>query len=133
VSGESFAEKKRRLTSDIARQRGELATAYRGLSKPIQYGEQGLRAFGFLRSNAWLFSILPAAFSVTTSVLAIIRHFTGGKAEPIRKGWFKRGAESRSKREAKREAEGLFGHFKKWGGHGWKAFNLYRRVRKYFP
>ncbi len=51
------------------------------MAKPILYTEYGLRGFGFLRQNPWILTVVPAAFSTTTSVLTIIRALTG-KSEP---------------------------------------------------
>ena len=50
---EDFSERRGLLSAEIARQRGELAEAYRNLEKPIHYAEYGLRGFGFLRKNPW--------------------------------------------------------------------------------
>jgi hypothetical protein len=132
ANGESLAEKQRRLSADIARQRGQLAAAYRDIAKPILYTEYGLRGFGFLRQNPWILTIVPAGLSTTTSIIAIIRTFTGGKASPRKAKWFGREAEKETERAAKREAKGLAGHFVKWGGRGWKLFRLYKKARKFF-
>jgi hypothetical protein len=129
AEGESLAEKQRRLAADIARQRGELATAYRDIAKPILYTEYGLRGFGFLRQNPWVLTIVPATFSTTTTLIGLIRMLTSPKAAPRKAKWFGRAEE----KEAKRESKGIAGHVMKWGGHGWRIFKIYRRVRKYFP
>lgn len=130
---ESLGEKQRRLAADIARQRTQLAGAYRDIAKPILYTEYGLRGMGFLRSNPWILTIIPASLSTTTSVLAIVRAFTTGKPAPKKARWFARAAERDVEQEAKREKKTLLNHALKWSGHGWKAFKIYRRVRKYFP
>ena len=130
---ESFSEKQRRLAADIERQRGQLATAYRDIAKPILYTEYGLRGFGFLRQNPWILTIVPASLSTTTSLIAIVRNFIPGKTVPRKFKWFGRESAKETEREAKRETKGLASHAVKWAGHGLKAFKLYRRVRKYFP
>ncbi len=132
ADGESSAEKRRRLAADIERQRGQLATAYRDIAKPILYTEYGLRGMGFLRQNPWILTIVPAASSTTTSVVGLIRNLQGFKSKPAPTGWFKRG-ERDAERKAERKAKGVAGHLATWGGRGWKLFKTYRRVRKYFP
>ncbi len=129
---ESLAEKQRRLAADIARQRTQIAAAYRDIAKPVLYTEYGLRGMGFLRQNPWILTVIPASLSTTTSVLAIIRALTGGKAAPKKAKRFGR-AEREVERDAKREKKSVGSHLLKWGGHGWKAFRIYRRIRKYFP
>jgi hypothetical protein len=131
-NGETLAEKQRRLAADIARQRGQLAAAYRDLAKPILYTEYGLRGFGFLRQNPWILTIVPAAFSTTTSVLALVRTLTA-KPAPKKLKWFGREAARETEREARRVKKTLTDHAMTWGGRGWKLFKLYKRVRKYFP
>ncbi len=129
---ESLADKQRRLSADIARQRTQLAAAYRGIAKPVLYTEYGLRGTGFLRQNPWILTVIPASLSVTTSVIALVRNFTSGKSAPKKPGWLGR-AERDAEREEKRGKKNFTNHLLKWGGHGWKAFRLYRRFRKYLP
>ena len=126
--GETLAEKQHRLAADIARQRGQLADAYRDIAKPILYTEYALRGFGFLRQNPWVLTIGPATFSIVSTVIGLIRN-KPAKSDRRKSKWFAREEE----REAGRETKGLMGHAMKWGGHGWKIFRLYRRFRKYLP
>ena len=136
ADNETLAEKQRRLAGDIARQRTQLAGAYRDIAKPILYTEYGLRGMGFLRSNPWILTIIPASLSTTTSVLAIIRAFTTGKALPKKAKWFGgagRDAEREVERDVKRGKKTIAENLIKWGRHGVKAFSIYRRVRKFFP
>ena len=133
---ETLAEKQRRLAGDIARQRTQLAGAYRDIAKPILYTEYGLRGMGFLRSNPWILTIIPASLSTTTSVLAIIRAFTSGKPLPKKAKWFgsaERDAEREAERDVKRGKKTIADKLLKWSGHGWRLFRIYRRVRKYLP
>ena len=127
--GESLAEKQRRLAADIARQRGQLAAAYRDLAKPILYTEYGLRGFGFLRQNPWVLTIVPAAFSTTTAVVSLVRNLKTPKTVPRKFKWFGREAE----KEARRESKGIASHFFKWGGRGWRIFRLVHKIRKFLP
>ena len=132
VENETLAEKQRRLAADIARQRTQLAAAYRDIAKPILYTEYGLRGVGFLRQNPWILTIVPASLSTTTSLIAIIRNFIPTKDAPEKAKWFGR-AEREAERDVKRDKKTIANKLMKWGGHGWKAFRIYRRVRKYFP
>ena len=125
---ESLADKQRRLAADIARQRSQFAQAYRDIERPVHYGEQALRGLGFIRQNAWIFTAVPATLSITTTIINLLRN-KPAKASSKRGKWFARDAE----REVRRESKSLAGHFLKWGGHGWRLFRLYRRVRKFFP
>ncbi len=130
---ESLAHKQARLAGEIARQRDALAGAYRDIAKPILYTEYGLRGFGFLRQNPWILTIVPATFSTTTTLLTLIRMLRAPKAPAPRKfKWFGRDAEKETERAVKRETKGIAGHLMKWGGHGWKAFRLYNKARKFF-
>jgi hypothetical protein len=117
---ETFAQRRSHLAAQISRQRGELAEAYRNLEKPIHYAEYGLRGFGFLRKNPWVFVAVPAVFKVASTLIGLKTKKSPKPApkqrqsvEPPPKGWKK--------------------HAVTWGGHGWKLFQLYRRVRHYFP
>jgi hypothetical protein len=132
AENESPSQKRARLTAEIARQRGQLATAYRDIAKPVLYTEYGLRGMGFLRQNPWILTIIPAGLSSTTSALAIFRYFLPGKTEPKKEHWFGR-AKREVEREGKRAKKTFKDHALTWGGHGWKAFRLYRRFRKFLP
>lgn len=129
---ESVSERQRRLSADIARQRTQLAAAYRDIAKPILYTEYGLRGMGFLKQNPWILSVVPASLSTTTSLIALVRLFVPGKAAPKKAKWFGR-AEREVERDAKREKKSVLDHALKWSGHGWRAFSIYRRIRKYLP
>ncbi len=129
---ETLAEKQRRLAADIARQRTQLAGAYRDIAKPILYTEYGLRGMGFLRSNPWILTIVPAGLSTTTSLIAIIRNFIPAKYAPKKAKWFNQ-ATREAKRDVKREGKSVTDHLLHWGGHGWKAYKIYRHFRKFLP
>jgi hypothetical protein len=123
ASGESMDQRRAHLAAAIARQRGELADAYRNLHKPIEIGESGLRAFGFIRQNSWIFVAVPAALKVITFFVGL----RGGGKPPA--------PEPRQHQRLDRESarpKSFAGHALKWGGHGWKLFKIYRRVRHYF-
>ena len=140
AGNETLAEKQRRLAADIARQRSQLAGAYRDIAKPILYTEYGLRGMGFLRSNPWILTIIPASLSTTTSLLAIVKTLMGGKSAPKKSKGFgstartaEREVESDAARDIRRGKKTLGQHLLHWGGHGWKAYRIYRRVRKFLP
>jgi hypothetical protein len=118
---ESIHERRTRLALEIARQRRELGQSFSNLEKPIHYAEYGLRGFGFLRKNAWIFTAVPAVFSIGSTLIGL-RKLT--KSEPR--------LSRREMRKIDRTPKGLLGHALKWGGHGWKLFRLYRRVRPFF-
>jgi hypothetical protein len=115
---EKFAERRGLLAAQIARQRTELAEAYRNIERPIRYADYGLRGVGFLRSNPWIFLAVPAVLS-TVSTLLGLRPKKSSKPLPVEhpsgeerpKGWTK--------------------HVVTWGGHGWRLYKLYRRLRPY--
>jgi len=113
-----FAERRRHLIAEIARQRGELAEAYRNLEKPIHYAEYGLRGVGFLRNNPWIFLALPAVASTASTVFGL------RKKKPPTPAPVERHSETRPK--------GWTGHVMALGGHGWRLYKLYRRIRPYF-
>ena len=117
-SSESLAERRALLTAQIALQRGALAEAYRNLAKPIQYGENAMRGFGFLRENSWVFVAVPAVFSVASSLLGL------RKKKPAKPSL-------RQRQEMEGRPKGFVGHAVRWGGHGWRLFRLYRRLRHF--
>jgi hypothetical protein len=122
--GESMDQRRAHLAAEIARQRGELAEAYRNLAKPIQYTEYGLRGFGFLRANPWVLTLVPALVTVTSSVIGVVRNKPAKPAPRLR---------HKLEREAGREAKGVVQHLAKWGGRGWILFKFYRGVRRFLP
>ena len=112
------------LIAQIARQRGELVDAYRNLAKPLEYTESGMRGFAFLRSNPWVLTIVPAAFTITSSIISVVRNKPPKVSPRPRK---------ELERDVERERKGFAHHAAKWGGRGWRLFKLYRRVRKFLP
>jgi hypothetical protein len=118
--GDSLDDRRRHLIAEIARQRTEFAQAYHNLHKPIEIGESGLRAFGFIRQNSWVFVAVPAALKVITFFVGLRGSSKPAKPAP-------------REREAKERPRSMVGHAVKWGGHGVRLFKIYRRVRHYFP
>ncbi len=119
VPGENFAERRGLLAAQIARQRGELAEAYRNLEKPIHYAEYGLRGFGFLRKNPWVLVAVPAVFSMASTFFGL-RKKKSSKPEPV------------EPQSAGNRPRGWKKHVVTWGGHGWRLYKLYRRLRPHF-
>ena len=117
---ENFAERRGILAAQIARQRGELAEAYRNLEKPIHYAEYGMRGFGFLRQNPWIFAAVPAVISVASTLFGLRNKKSSQPKASLRERFVDR-------------PKGFGKHVVKLGQHGWKLFQLYRRVRTYFP
>ncbi len=120
---ESIAERRVRLAGQIARQRAELAQAYQNLEKPIHYAEVGMRGVGFLRQNSWVLAVLPAAFSIGSSLWSLRKTSKEPKLTPRQKHILE---------AAEEKPKGLLGHALHYGGHGWKLFKLYRRLRPFF-
>jgi hypothetical protein len=117
---EDLAERRGLLVAQIARQRGELAEAYRNLEKPIHYAEYGMRGFGFLRKNPWVIVAAPAVFSMASTLFGL--------------GKKKSSAPSPSQTQGvENEPKGWKKHVVTWGGHGWRLYKLYRRIRTYLP
>jgi hypothetical protein len=116
---ENFAERRGLLAAQIARQRGELAEAYRNLEKPIHYAEYGMRGFGFLRKNPWVVVAVPAVFSAAATLLGL-RKKKSSRPPPVQR------------QNIENEPKGWKKHVVTWGGHGWRLYKLYRRLRPYF-
>lgn len=118
---EDFATRRRELTAQIARQRSEFSEAYARLEQPIRYTDYGLRGFGFLRSNPWIFAAAPAAVS-------IVKILWGGaqkKKQPS--------SEPSSRQAQGPKLTGLRKIAATWAGHGWRLYQLYRQIRSYLP
>ncbi|HEV3272627.1 MAG TPA: hypothetical protein VGZ93_10645 [Candidatus Methylacidiphilales bacterium] len=118
---EDFAKRREFLAAQIARQRGELAEAYRNLERPLHYAEYGLRGFGFLRKNPWIFVAAPAAVKVAATFFGVAKKKLAGAGAEERRG------------VGGRARKGIGKHLATWGGHGWRLYKLYRRARSYFP
>jgi hypothetical protein len=117
-----MAERRRHLIAQIARQRGELAQAYRNLEAPLHYAEYGLRGFGFLRKNPWVLTVIPAAMSITSTVVGLVRNKPAKVAPRQRQSL---------RHDLEKESKGWKKHAVTWGKRGWKVFKLYRRFRHY--
>ena len=127
---ESIAQRRARLAADIARQRSEFAVAYRNLHKPIEMGESGLRVLGFMRQNAWIFNAVSTSISTVTFLFGVKEMVTGKSAA--------KAAAAKERKALEREAErkksrSLVDHALHWGGHGWRVYKIYNRVKKYLP
>jgi hypothetical protein len=117
---ENFAERRGLLAAQIARQRGELAEAYRNLEKPIHYAEYGMRGFGFLRKNPWVFVAVPAVFNLTSTLLGLKKK-KSLKPAPSRR------------QSLENKPGGWKKHVVTLGQNGWRLYQLYRRIRTYLP
>jgi len=113
-----FATRREQLAMEIARQRGELAQAYRNLEKPIHYAEFGMRGFGFIRQNPWIFAAAPALVSILSSLFGLRK---------------KKSSKSAPSQEQNIHAEKPKGRIKVWTGRAWELYQLYRRVRSFLP
>ena len=88
------------LIAQIESQRMELNQAYRQLEKPIHYGEQALKGFGFLRRNPWIAMAAPGVTSLLFSGLSGLLMRRGKPAEG-RAGQPRSGKSSRPSRPRK--------------------------------
>ena len=110
----SFEERRQQLSLTIARQRTELAEAYLKLEKPIRYTEYGMRGFGFVRQNPWIFAAVPATFSIVSNI------FGFGK---------KKSKSGDSQSQVARKGSSIPNRLKTVAGYGWQLYQLYRRIR----
>ena len=126
---ESMDQRRARLAADIARQRGDLTTAYRNLHKPIEMGESGLRVLGFMRQNAWMFSAVSSSISAVTFLFGV-RDMISGKSSKAAIAKERKAVERDLERK---KSKSLVDHALHWGGHGWRVYKIYNRVKKYLP
>jgi hypothetical protein len=120
-------QRRQTLIAQIESQRMELTQAYRQLEKPIQYGEQALKGFGFLRRNPWIAMAAPGVTGLLFSGLGALmrRGKPASKAAPISRENI---IEALKAEEAKTRKP-----VRKWIGYAIKAFQLYRRYRPLLP
>jgi hypothetical protein len=130
---ESLDQRRAHLIAEIARQRGELAVSYKNIAKPIQYFEYGMRGFGLLRQNPWIFSVVPAAVTITTALVGAVR--TPKPAAEPKLSMLEKITRSRAARKAEKietkAQKSLLGHAMHWGGRGLKFYRVYKKVRKF--
>jgi len=129
-TSESMAQRRARLTHEISRQRADLATAYRNLHKPIEMGESGLRVLGFMRQNAWIFTAVPASINIVTFLFGVKEMVLGKSAAKAAAAKERKALEREVERKKSRS---LVDHALHWGGHGWRVYKIYNRVKKYIP
>ncbi len=115
------------LIAQIESQRLELAQAYHQLEKPIQYGEQALKGFGFLRRNPWIAMAAPGVTSLLFSGVGLLlrRGKPTAKEEPVSR---EKIIEALRHEESKAKKP-----MRKYLGYAFKAFQLYRRFRPLIP
>ncbi len=118
---DAFAERRAALAADIALQRGELARAYQNLEKPIRYTEYGMRGFGFIRANPWIFVAVPAVMNIVSMVFGLGKSRTP-KASPVQQQQVRGSKLQRVQQGASKMIR-----------FGVELFKLYRRIRSYIP
>jgi len=131
---EDFIMRRNKLAGEIARQRGELADAYRQLEKPIRYTEYGMKGFGFIRQNQWILTVAPAMLGSLPSIFNLVSSAVG---------WKKKKKVAPVQPEIRAVEKESTGTLKKMSRvsqavmtgmeHGVRAYNLYRRVRSLIP
>ena len=114
---DDFTMRRDQLAVEIARQRRELAQAYVHLEKPIRYTEYGMRGFGFIRNNPWIFAAAPA-------LLSVVKIAFGGK---------KKKSSKPSSKQEQTQVEKNKRPLQLWMNRGWQLYQLYRRVRTFIP
>ncbi len=114
---DDFTTRREQLAAQIDRHRVELGEAYLRLEKPIRYAEYGMRGFGFIRSNPWIFAAVPAFFSVVRTVF-------GGKKKKSSK--FQPGQEQKP-------TDKVLTSLQLWMNRAWQVYQLYRRARTFIP
>jgi hypothetical protein len=124
---ESLAEHRRHLSEEIFRQRAELAQAFRGIAKPLQYTQTAIVGLQALRKNAWLIALGPTAVSLAFSF------FGWKKAErPSLLGRLARRRPRQSQEQTELD-EKAKKPLARWIARGWALFKIYRRLRPFFP
>jgi hypothetical protein len=123
----SLFQRRQVLVAQIESQRLELAQAYRQLEKPIHYGEQALKGFGFLRRNPWIAMAAPGITSLLFSGVGLLlrRGKPSVKEAPVTR---ERIIEALKAEEARTKKP-----LRKWFGYAIKAFQLYRKFRPLIP
>ena len=123
-SKESLADRRKELAEKAGRERAELGLAYQNLAKPFAYTQKAVVGIKALQKNAWLVGLAP-------SVVGLVFSFLGYE----KKGKGKRfGSKTRLTKDD--EAAAIVANKKplqRWLGRGWALFQLYRRVRPFFP
>lgn len=126
-SGHELFLRRQTLIAQIESQRMELTQAYRQLEKPIHYGEQALKGFGFLRRNPWIAMAAPSAVGLLFS----------GAGALLRRGKPKPKIEAADREEIiaslRADEAKVKRPMRKVIGYAIKAFQLYRRFRPLFP
>jgi hypothetical protein len=126
---DNYESRRRHLAEEIDRQRGALGRAYHHLAQPLHYVETGMKGFGFLRRNQWIFLAAPTVFSLGSSLFGLFRS-RGKKVEaPVRRAPAKIvEAEVELPKGKLGKARRLF---RTGLGYAMEAFQLYRRIRPY--
>ena len=121
-------QRRQLLVAQIESQRMELTQAYRQLEKPIHYGEQALKGFGFLRRNPWIAMAAPGVTSLLFSGVGLLLRRgkpSAAKAEPISRQSI---IEALKAEETKTKTP-----IRKYLGYAIKAFQFYRKYRPLIP
>ena len=125
-----LSERRKYLSEKIARERIDLAVAYRGLIKPFQIVDKGIVGINLLRKNTWLLALAPSAVGLLFSFFGLEKKKKPGLLGRLR------GKAARSTDLDEERAE-IVAKAKKpisrWGRRAWAAFQMYRKVRPFFP
>ena len=122
-------QRRQKLVAQIESQRLELTQAYRQLEKPIQYGEQALKGFGFLRRNPWVAMAAPGVTSLLFSGVGLL--LNRGKKAPEKVPVTREQIIAALKAEEAKVTKSR--PVRQWLGYALKAFQLYRKFRPLLP
>jgi hypothetical protein len=131
LSKASLATRRENISRQIARQRTELAEAYRDLGRPLRYTQTAVKGVQMLKENAWLLTLVPTVVGLASTLFGL-------KKKTAKKWpkWLPLG-KRRTKAELEEEGEKISRRTRpllaRLLGHGISAFKVYRRVRPYIP
>ncbi len=126
---ENRLDRRRRLMEQAHQQRIELGHAFQGLAKPLQYTQTTIVGLQALKQYAWLIALAPTTVKLGFSLF-------GWKKNEQAKGvlnLFRKGGKKEAEKAAEREATLAKKGLSRYLHHGWSLFQLYRKVRPFFP
>lgn len=132
----SLAERRQELSQKIARERQELGRAYNDLATPFHYTDTALAGVRVVRKNGWLIALAPSVVSLAFSFFGWEK-----KSKPSLFGLLKSkitgkpmAAASALTEAKKAEAVArLKKPLHRVAGHAWSLFQIYRKIRPFFP
>jgi hypothetical protein len=134
LSKAGLATRREHLAKLMARQRADLAEAYRDLGRPLKYTQVGIKGLQAVKENAWIIGVAPTVVGLLFTLFGL------KKADKTRSKWFpfSFGKKKRAAVEEAGEAEGEVSRrarplLTRLLRHGISAFKVYRKVRPFIP